>query len=406
MYFGEPRPTALDGADAGGALGVARSLRRSSWSSASSTSSGSRAWPPRGRRRFLSAERMDASWPGRRGARGPRRSSTAPTPRRCAAPPPADASRSGSSRGADRGARPAGPGLGVARGQFLRQPLLLPPPIRPRPRSAPSSRRSPWPTRWIGRPGRGRRFALKWPNDVLLDGRQGGRHPAREVRGGRARRSPCDRHRRQPPRGARRPMRWSRGRRRPVSVDGETGVTLSPEEFLDLLAPAFARWDAQLDRRGLRADPQRLARPRRAARRDDHRPLPWPRPSRARSRRSTRPARSCSRPPRAAARCRRPTSISRRRDPMLLALTSATPTPSSRCTTGSDGRGMALLHRPPAHGRRVFRLASPADGASRASHRDPLGRDLLGGAAGGLQPARPVATAISTAARRWSASRT
>ena len=33
----------------------------------------------------------------------------------------------------------------------------------------------------------------------------------------------------------------------PVSVAGETGLTISPEEFLDLLAPAFARWQAQLD---------------------------------------------------------------------------------------------------------------------------------------------------------------
>ncbi|WP_374634805.1 biotin--[acetyl-CoA-carboxylase] ligase [Paracoccus sp. (in: a-proteobacteria)] len=33
----------------------------------------------------------------------------------------------------------------------------------------------------------------------------------------------------------------------PVSVRGETGHTVPPEEFLDLLAVAFARWQAQLD---------------------------------------------------------------------------------------------------------------------------------------------------------------
>lgn len=36
----------------------------------------------------------------------------------------------------------------------------------------------------------------------------------------------------------------------PVSVRGESGHSVSPEEFLDLLAPAFARWQAQLDTYG------------------------------------------------------------------------------------------------------------------------------------------------------------
>lgn len=36
----------------------------------------------------------------------------------------------------------------------------------------------------------------------------------------------------------------------PVSVRGETGHSVTPEEFLDLLAPAFARWQAQLDTYG------------------------------------------------------------------------------------------------------------------------------------------------------------
>ncbi|MFC3569517.1 biotin--[acetyl-CoA-carboxylase] ligase [Paracoccus sp. TOH] len=36
----------------------------------------------------------------------------------------------------------------------------------------------------------------------------------------------------------------------PVSVRGETGHAVDPEDFLDLLAPAFARWQAQLDTYG------------------------------------------------------------------------------------------------------------------------------------------------------------
>lgn len=36
----------------------------------------------------------------------------------------------------------------------------------------------------------------------------------------------------------------------PVSVLGETAHTVTPDDFLDLLAPAFARWQAQLDSTG------------------------------------------------------------------------------------------------------------------------------------------------------------
>ena len=32
------------------------------------------------------------------------------------------------------------------------------------------------------------------------------------------------------------------GALRPVSLQGETGLRVAPEEFLDLLAPAFAHW--------------------------------------------------------------------------------------------------------------------------------------------------------------------
>jgi hypothetical protein len=57
------------------------------------------------------------------------------------------------------------------------------------------------------------------------------------------------------------------GALRPVSLMGETGLRIDAEAFLDLLAPAFAAWEAQL--RHLsgfgRSCPQRLAGPRGAA---------------------------------------------------------------------------------------------------------------------------------------------
>lgn len=50
----------------------------------------------------------------------------------------------------------------------------------------------------------------------------------------------------------------------PVSVFGETGLTVLPEDFLDLLAPAFAEWQAQFDTFGF--EPLRRAWLARAAR--------------------------------------------------------------------------------------------------------------------------------------------
>jgi BirA family transcriptional regulator, biotin operon repressor / biotin---[acetyl-CoA-carboxylase] ligase len=84
--------------------------------------------------------------------------------------------------------------------------------------------------------GRPDSFALKWPNDVLLHGAKLAgilleaagpfltigigvnlvAHPEPEA-----------------------------GALRPVSLMGETGLRISPEELLDLLAPAFAHWQAQ-----------------------------------------------------------------------------------------------------------------------------------------------------------------
>ena len=91
------------------------------------------------------------------------------------------------------------------------------------------------------------RLALKWPNDVLLNGGkvagillesagQGPRVTALAVGIGvnLAAAPPAD------PGAA----------FAPVSVAGETGMTIAPEDFLDLLAPAFAVWEARLRTEG------------------------------------------------------------------------------------------------------------------------------------------------------------
>ncbi|MDO5604230.1 MAG: biotin--[acetyl-CoA-carboxylase] ligase [Paracoccus sp. (in: a-proteobacteria)] len=87
------------------------------------------------------------------------------------------------------------------------------------------------------------RLALKWPNDVLLNGGkvagillesagQAGTLSALAVGIGvnLAAAPPAD------PAAA----------FAPVSLRGETGITVSPDEFLDLLGPAFAGWEARL----------------------------------------------------------------------------------------------------------------------------------------------------------------
>jgi BirA family biotin operon repressor/biotin-[acetyl-CoA-carboxylase] ligase len=51
---------------------------------------------------------------------------------------------------------------------------------------------------------------------------------------------------------------------RPVSLRGETGLTVTPEDFLDRLAPALARWEATFVARGFA--PLRAAWLARAAR--------------------------------------------------------------------------------------------------------------------------------------------
>ncbi|APX90625.1 biotin--[acetyl-CoA-carboxylase] ligase [Brevirhabdus pacifica] len=93
-----------------------------------------------------------------------------------------------------------------------------------------------------GRPGS---FALKWPNDVLLNGGKvagilletltgGGTPWALAVGVGVNLRMAPDRAEVEP------------GAVAPVSLMSETGACLTPEEFLDQLAPAYAMWESRL----------------------------------------------------------------------------------------------------------------------------------------------------------------
>ncbi|XQZ45305.1 biotin--[acetyl-CoA-carboxylase] ligase [Paracoccus yeei] len=90
------------------------------------------------------------------------------------------------------------------------------------------------------------RLAIKWPNDVLLNGGKvagillesagsGGQVTAVAVGIGVNLAAVPDTGTIEP------------GAITPVSVLGETGFRTAPEDFLDLLAPAFARWLAQLE---------------------------------------------------------------------------------------------------------------------------------------------------------------
>lgn len=93
------------------------------------------------------------------------------------------------------------------------------------------------------------RLAIKWPNDVLLNGGKvagillesagtGGQVQAVAVGIGVNLAAAPQADAVEP------------GAMRPVSVLGETGHAVDPEEFLDLLAPAFARWQAQIETHG------------------------------------------------------------------------------------------------------------------------------------------------------------
>ncbi|WP_413850053.1 biotin--[acetyl-CoA-carboxylase] ligase [Albidovulum sp.] len=111
--------------------------------------------------------------------------------------------------------------------------------------------------------GPGAALSLKWPNDVLLNGGKvagillesagkgaGVSHLAIGIGVNLIAAPPAE--------------AVEPGAARPVSVMGETGVRLAPETLLDLLAPAFARWEAQLSTWGFA--PLRTAWLARAAR--------------------------------------------------------------------------------------------------------------------------------------------
>lgn len=104
------------------------------------------------------------------------------------------------------------------------------------------------------------RLSLKWPNDVLLDGgKLAGILLESEGRGGRVERLAIGigvNLAAAPP--------GEPGALPPVSLQGATGLTLSPEAFLDHLAPAFAGWHARLAAEGFA--PVRAAWLARAAR--------------------------------------------------------------------------------------------------------------------------------------------
>ncbi len=109
--------------------------------------------------------------------------------------------------------------------------------------------------------GRPAMFALKWPNDVLLDGRKlagilletGGGEPRALVVGIGVNLVAA------PP-----PEEIEPGAVPPASLLAATGTAPAPEAFLDVLAPAFAAWEHRLAREGF--GPIRAAWLARAAR--------------------------------------------------------------------------------------------------------------------------------------------
>ena len=97
---------------------------------------------------------------------------------------------------------------------------------------------------FVGLTGRPDAFALKWPNDVLLNGGKvagillesliaGGNLAGLAIGiGVNLAAAPA-------------PETLEAGAVRPVSLASETGVAVTPGELLDVLAPAFAHWDRQ-----------------------------------------------------------------------------------------------------------------------------------------------------------------
>lgn len=93
------------------------------------------------------------------------------------------------------------------------------------------------------------RLAIKWPNDVLLNGGKVAGILLESAGSGGDAHAVCVgigvNLAAAPQTGAVEP-----GAVTPVSVRTETGFVVSLEDFLDVLAPAFARWQAQLDTYG------------------------------------------------------------------------------------------------------------------------------------------------------------
>lgn len=106
--------------------------------------------------------------------------------------------------------------------------------------------------------GRAESFTLKWPNDVLLNGakvagillERGATHLAIGI-GINLAKAPD-------------PAHLEADALPPVSLADETGARVTPEEFLDVLAAAYARWEAQFVTYGF--EPIRTAWLARAAR--------------------------------------------------------------------------------------------------------------------------------------------
>lgn len=116
---------------------------------------------------------------------------------------------------------------------------------------------------FVAATGRPEPFALKWPNDVLLNGGKvagvllesagqgrGVAHLAIGI-GVNLAAAPAA-------------AEVEAGALRPVSLLGETGARVTAEEFLDLLAPAYARWERVFTAQGFA--PLRAAWLARAAR--------------------------------------------------------------------------------------------------------------------------------------------